>query len=272
MTMGTPILAFASINIERSKHIPRVVTFLRAHAPEVVCLQELVPEDIAPLCQQLGYAHHFYIPMCRFPESSGPRTVGVGILSRHAFVSTEAVCYGGGGSGVDVLDRTSEEARFRTNRYSVALVGIRLGAETFNIATTHFPWTDNARTGDFQRTACDALLRLLQDRSLVLAGDFNAPRGKEIFTRLAAQWADHIPPTQTTSIDPVLHRAGPLQLMVDGVFSTDDYGVSGVTLHQGVSDHCAITAMVGKRVRRGRVGAMGSGPYAPSPTEGGSRS
>ena len=37
--------------------------------------------------------------------------------------------------------------------------------------------------------------------------------------------------------------------MVDGVFSTPDYDVTGVTLHQGVSDHCAITAQIGKRTR-----------------------
>ena len=37
--------------------------------------------------------------------------------------------------------------------------------------------------------------------------------------------------------------------MVDGVFSTPDYHVTGVTLHQGVSDHCAITAQIGKRTR-----------------------
>ena len=68
----------------------------------------------------------------------------------------------------------------------------------------------------------------------------------EIFGRLAAQWTDHIPPTYATSLDPALHRAGPLQLMVDGIFATADYGVSEVVLHQGVSDHCAITARVAK--------------------------
>ena len=247
MTSGAPVLELASINIERSKHLPRVATFLRARAPEVVCLQELVADDLAALADELGYEHRFYVPMCRFPEPGGSRIVGIAILSRHPFASTEVVCYAGGGSGTDVLDRSSEEARFRTNRYSVALADIVLGGETFTIATTHFPWTDNARTADFQREACGSLLSLLKGRPLVLVGDFNAPRGKEIFSRLAAQWVDHIPPTLTTTLDPVLHRAGPLQLVVDGVFASDNYNVSGVTLHQGVSDHCAITARVGKR-------------------------
>ena len=178
MTMAAPVLALASINIERSKHLSKVVTFLRAQAPDVVCLQELVADDIAPLCRQLGYTHHLYVPMCSYPESRGPCSKGIGILSRHAFRSTEAICYGGRGSGSDVLDRTSEESRFDTNRYSVALASIGLGDATFTIGTTHFPWTDNARTAEFQRTSCDTLLRVLKDRSLVLCGDFNAPRGQ----------------------------------------------------------------------------------------------
>ncbi|HSR82351.1 MAG TPA: endonuclease/exonuclease/phosphatase family protein [Hyphomicrobiaceae bacterium] len=240
-------LALACINIERSKHLCGVATFLRGHAPDVTCLQEVVADDVDLLGEQVGYPHRFFIPMCRFPEPSGARPTGIAILARQAFAAREDIRYAGGGSGQDVLDRSSEEARFRTNRYSVAAVAIAFDGLSFTIATTHFPWSDHARTLDFQRSACDRLLDLLNPRSLVLCGDFNAPRGKEIFSRLAARWADHIPRTYTTSLDPVLHRAGSLQLMVDGVFSTPDYDVSGVTLHQGVSDHCAITAQIGKR-------------------------
>jgi endonuclease/exonuclease/phosphatase family metal-dependent hydrolase len=247
MSLGRRGLALACINIERSKHLSRVVPFLRRHAADVTCLQEVVADDVDLLGEQVGYPHRFFVPMCRFPEPPGARAIGIAILSQSAFASSEVVCYAGGGTGRDVLDRSSEEARFRTNRYSVGLVAIDCSGLSFTIATTHFPWSDHARTLDFQRTACDRLLELLGDRSLVLCGDFNAPRGEEIFSRLAARWTDHVPAAHTTSLDPVLHRAGSLQLMVDGVFSTADYEVSGVTLHQGVSDHCAITAQIGKR-------------------------
>jgi endonuclease/exonuclease/phosphatase family metal-dependent hydrolase len=247
MSLGGRSLALACINIERSKHLSRVTTFLCEHAPDVACLQEVVADDVEPLSDQVGYPHRFFIPMCRFPEPSDARPIGIAILSRHAFASSEEIGYAGGGSGRDVLDRSSEETRFRTNRYSVGLVVVPFHGVSFTIATTHFPWSDHARTLDFQRTACDRLLEVLNGRSLVLCGDFNAPRGKEIFSRLAARWIDHVPLTYTTSLDPILHRAGFLQLMVDGVFSTPDYDVSSATLHQGVSDHCAITAQVGKR-------------------------
>jgi endonuclease/exonuclease/phosphatase family metal-dependent hydrolase len=247
MTTGGCVLALACINIERSKHLSRVLPFLRGHAPDVACLQEVVADDLDPLADRLGYPHRLFIPMCRFPGLNGPSPMGIAVLSRHAFASSEDIHYAGGGSGRDVLDRASEESRFRTNRYSVGLVSIALGGGSLTIATTHFPWSNDARTLDFQRSACDRLLQCLSDRSLVLCGDFNAPRGQEIFSRLAAQWIDHMPPGLTTSLDPVLHRAGHLELLVDGVFSTPDYEVSSVALHQGVSDHCAITARLGKR-------------------------
>jgi len=249
MSLGGRDLALACINIERSKHLSRVATFLCEHAPDVTCLQEVVVDDVDLLGEQAGYPHRFFIPMCRFPEPSGARPIGIAILSHHAFASSEEIRYAGGGSGRDVLDRSSEETRFRTNRYAVGVVAIPFHGVSFTIATTHFPWSDHARTLDFQRSACDRLLELLNGRSLVLCGDFNAPRGNEIFSRLAARWTDHVPPTYTRSLDPILHRAGSLQLMVDGVFSTPDYDVTGVTLHQGVSDHCAITAQIGKRTR-----------------------
>jgi len=250
MSLGRRGLALACINIERSKHLSRVMTFLRAHAPDVTCLQEVVADDVDLLGEQIGSPYRLFIPMCRFPEPSGGRLTGIAILSRQAFASSEVIYYAGGGSGRHVLDRSSEETRFRTNRYSVGLVVVASHGLSFTIATTHFPWSDHARTLDFQRSACDRLLDLLNCRSLVLCGDFNAPRGKEIFSRLATRWTDHIPPAHTTSLDPVLHRAGSIQLMVDGLFSTSDYDVTGVTLHQGVSDHCAITAQIGKRTRR----------------------
>ncbi len=180
MTSQGPALSLASINIERSRHLPRVAAFLRAHSPDVACLQELVEEDLPGLCEDLKFAHHIYAPMCRMPESGASRLTGIAILSRHAFESTQDIVYAGGGSGAEVVDRISEDRRSQTIRYLVALAAVRLGGVLYTIATTHFPWTDNARTTPFQRTACGALLRSLGSRSLVLAGDFNAPRGGEI--------------------------------------------------------------------------------------------
>src|SRR5215510_13954916 len=139
MSLGRRGLALACINIERSKHLSRVMTFLRAHAPDVTCLQEVVADDVDLLGEQIGSPYRMFIPMCRFPEPSGARPIGIAILSRQAFASSEEIYYAGGGSGRDVLDRSSEEARFRTNRYSVGLVVVASHGLSFTIATTHSP-------------------------------------------------------------------------------------------------------------------------------------
>ena len=81
--------------------------------------------------------------MCRFPEPDGPlrRPASASFRATHSRrPRTSATA--AAAAGLDVLDRSSEEARFATNRYSVALAGIGLGDETFTIGTTHFPWTE----------------------------------------------------------------------------------------------------------------------------------
>src|SRR5215831_4644412 len=89
MSLGGRGLALACINIERSKHLSRVVRFLRGHDPDVACLQEVVAEDVETMSEQLGYPHRFFVPMCRFPEPDGARQTGIAILSREAFASRE---------------------------------------------------------------------------------------------------------------------------------------------------------------------------------------
>ncbi len=75
---------------------------------------------------------------------------------------------------------------------------------------------------------------------------------------IAAKYKDNIPAEYVWSLDMGLHRAanGGLQegaaaqglpgLMVDGLFSTPEYTISDVRMHDGISDHCAIVAQVTK--------------------------
>ena len=255
---AAPALTFASINVEWSNHLPRVMAFIGAHSPDVVCLQELMAEDLTKLCRRLGYAHHVFAPMALLPGKSRARAYGVGILSRFPFAGTEIVHYAGNGSGSDLFDGASIDSKVRTSRYVVAMGTIVRGRDSFTIATTHMPWTPNGSVSEHQRRACERLFALLGQRPLILCGDCNAPRGGEIFSRLAGHWRDNIPAQYTSSLDPDLHRAGPLELMVDGIFSTADYRVDDVAMHRGVSDHCAITASarLGSRHRLAPIAAL----------------
>jgi len=248
----TPPLTVANINIERSKHLPQVMSFLARIAADVVCLQELIVDDLFKLSRSLGYAHHAYVPMALHPGDGLIRPFGIGILSRIPILRSESIPYAGLGSGRDLVDLSSADSKVRTSRYFVVLATVALADARFTIGNTHFPWTPDGSASDDQREACDRLIGLLGERPVVLCGDFNAPRGGEIFSRLAAHWRDNILVRYTSSIDPNLHRAGPLPLMVDAVFSTDHYRVRNVAMHEGVSDHCAITADIFVRPADGR--------------------
>ena len=81
----------------------------------------------------------------------------------------------------------------------------------------------------------------------VLCGDFNAPRGGEMFAELSSRYTDNVPASYLSSLDPKLHRAGNLERMVDGIFTTPTYLVSDVEMYSGISDHCAFTATLQKR-------------------------
>lgn len=95
------------------------------------------------------------------------------------------------------------------------------------------------------------LLELVKNEELVLAGDFNIPRGNKVYKQVTKLFKDNIPAEVESTIDPDLHyrntkQAGTLKLVVDYVFSTPKYLVSDVKVTPGVSDHCAIVCVVNK--------------------------
>lgn len=233
-----------SLNVERSKHMTRVEPFLRLHQPDIVCLQELSRDDTPRLQEAGGLQHCHYVPMAVHPLDQQP--FGVAILSRHPFASTDVVTYGGTGNGDLVLDRTTPESRLESCRYVVARATILFDGNSFTVATTHFPWTPDGQERGFQGEAVAQLMKGLGSGEIILTGDFNAPRGGPIFAEFARHWRDSIPAEITTSLDPTLHRAGPLDLMVDGLFTSPHYRADEVRLLGGLSDHKAVVARMAK--------------------------
>lgn len=233
-----------SLNIERSKHLERFIPFLRRRSPDFVCLQELVARDIPAIQRATGLDHCHFVPMAIHPVDG--EVFGIGILSRTAFVETGALVYAGTGDGNLQFDRTSPETRIETCRYSVALARLMADCGEMTVATTHFPWTPDGAPRPFQDDAACRLIAGLGNDPVVLTGDFNAPRGGPVFGKFARVWRDCIPADVTTSLDPDLHRAGPLELMVDGLFVSHHHSADDVRLHAGVSDHQAIAARISR--------------------------
>jgi endonuclease/exonuclease/phosphatase family metal-dependent hydrolase len=238
-----PKLSAACLNIEMSKHLERVCEFLSWHRPEVVCIQELYERDIQRLSAALDGANYVFVPMTR--RTNENIAMGIALFSRLPMTNMSTLYYRGSLDRSPSFDPTTNLTKSQTQNHFVILCDVKKDEAIFRIGTTHFTWTPDGRADDIQRNDLKILLDLLKPlEEFVLCGDFNFPRGGELFAIMADRFKDNIPTRYVTSIDPILHRAGPLQLMIDGVFSTPAYMVSDVELHSGISDHCAITCRI----------------------------
>ena len=238
-------LKLISLNIERSKHLDRALQFLRQQRPEILCLQELMEYDIPRFEEVCGPC--FFAPATRHRGDGRPGVMGTGMCSRLPIEHRENIYYLGRPDDLRDFDLTNTATKHASESRAVSLYDVEKEGVVFRVGTTHFTWTPDGSADDFQRADMQALLSVLAGLGeFVLTGDFNAPRGGEIFAELASRYTDNVPAHYTTSIDPHLHRAGALQLMVDGIFSTPAYAVADVELLSGVSDHCAILATIAK--------------------------
>lgn len=244
------MLKLLHINIERDKHHARYAPLVGSFRPDVAMMQEVLEDDIPTVQGILGMKHIAYAPLCLHPADGNPRVTG-NLLASHAPLNNlREIVYAGNGSGRDYVDPLKQATDPATPiRYPLLTAEINHQGQTYRVATTHFPWTPNGEANDIQRNAITNLLKELSAfPSLILTGDFNAPRGKEIFAKLAEAYRDNIPPHYICSLDKSLHRAGNAlpDYMVDGLFTTPDYVAEDVKLHSGVSDHMAVTATIRK--------------------------
>ncbi len=252
MKSSNPSIKIISLNIERAKHLGLVLPYLSAEMPDVVCIQEIREPDIPLIAEAIGAINHIFAPMHTHPSEGNPAKVGVCIFTQLPVRESSVEYYRGNAEFLPhAFDGPHKEKHDDIMARSSSSILVRADAEKdgriFRIATTHFMWSSSGRTNDYQREDIKKLLRILKGcGEFVLTGDFNSPRGGEIFGMLAEKYKDNVPAHYTTSIDGNFHRAGQLNLMVDGLFSTPGYMVSDVKMVCGLSDHCALAATVSK--------------------------
>ncbi len=240
-------LKLVSINVQRANHLHLVLPFIRYHLPDVVCVQELYEADTPLFSAVLNEAGYRFAPMSRFIRDEPPQIFGVGIFSRLPVNDSGVVYYRGDPLAIPDLDQ-EDPTTWNNKVFPLLWCDVRKGDMIYRVATTHFTWSPDGQATDDQRRDMKSLFAALEPLGeFVLAGDFNAPRGREIFGTLAEKYKDNIPEKYTTSLDSEHHRVQGLTLMVDGLFSTPSYVASDVELISGVSDHCAIRATISKK-------------------------
>lgn len=240
-------LRIASINIERSKHLKRVESFLKWYQPDVLCLQELCARDI-PIIEAIMGNKLTYAPMTLCPSETELEPNGIGLVAWGQLEDITTTYYHGTGHPTPTMSSHKEaDGQMVSDPASIDNAIISATYQGFRIATTHLIVTPDGQSTPCQLAIADKLIQVAKLEAervggLLLCGDFNAPRGNPTFQLLADTYTDGIPASYTTSLDPDLHKIGKLKdRMVDGLFHTPSYKLEDATLHTGVSDHCALT-------------------------------
>ena len=238
-----------SLNIEGDNHYDKIFPFFQKENPDIACLMEVYEIDLPMISEKLGMEYRF-VSLQRITTSNPFRQAtkgsqGIAIFSKLPFVNEGKETYESVPADTNLTGAEPEACSRK-----LLWVDIQHENTTYKFVTTHFTWSPNGSVTDLQRADVDNLLmKLVPLKEFVLCGDFNAPRGKEIFARLAHEYADNIPPEVVTTLDRSIHRAGDKlpDLVVDGLFSTPEYVVSNVRVVPGVSDHCALVGEITKR-------------------------
>ncbi len=249
-------ISLVSVNTEGHRHLAqRVIPFLRERQPEVVLLQDCYERGYKMVGDALGmeavfapherkelYFDHGDIEIC-----------GIATLSRYGFCDQDIFYYVRDGlSGLpmhqEFMHRPGEEvARLRR---AALYTEVPKGSDRFRFGNVYFTWTPDGQASIYQRKDLQVLRNYFSMfPDLILCGDFNAPRGREIFDKLASVYKDNIPAEALSTLDPELHSAAKakgLQLVVDALFTTPGYRALDVEVATGVSDHCAIVANVAR--------------------------
>ncbi|TSC58305.1 MAG: endonuclease/exonuclease/phosphatase [Parcubacteria group bacterium Greene0416_79] len=238
-------ITFISLNIERDWHYDRVIPFLKDIHPDVVCLQEVLDRDVSRFNRELAM-QGIYMATSIADKGRGTEALakegvrsGNALFSRLPIEESGRTYYCGCSDFAEVVPESSHCHR------NLIWAKIIFGNTAYLFATTHFTWTRHGETSNEQRRDLKTLFGNL-DRlgAFVLSGDFNAPRGREIWETLATRYKDNIPPQYKTTLDQELHDTPGLQYVVDGLFTTPEYECRDTKLVCGVSDHCAVVSCV----------------------------
>ena len=236
-----------SLNIEFNKHYSRIFPFFFKENPDVVLLQEVLKEDLSLFKKNLGMEYKF-TPLAKLKLPEGNKDLGIATFSKYKIIKNQILYYRGEEKGLPIMhtpliDRSEPEKMWR----AILVVVVEKNGEQYCLINTHFTWADGGVPTQVQEDDLEKMLKLLKNyKEFVLCGDFNAPRGRAVFDKLASIHKDNIPKNITTTIDKNLHREGDLGIVVDGLFTTKGYLTENVRIIDGVSDHMAIVAEIRK--------------------------
>lgn len=240
------MLKLLSLNIEGDNHLDSLVQLVRDENPDLISLNEVFEIEV-PFLKHTFNMEGIFVPSQVILEPNEFRlkpkgNIGSLILSSTSILSSTIDYYDSNPNELPELTNANPNA---ANRF-VFWVEVENDGKSFLIASTHFTITKGAAANELQRENMGKILKILEGKKFVFCGDFNAPRGGEIFEMLSSKYKDNIPENVKTTLDKAQHRVGESlpEIVVDGLFTTSAYIAHEVRVVCGVSDHCAVLALI----------------------------
>jgi endonuclease/exonuclease/phosphatase family metal-dependent hydrolase len=233
-----------SLNVEGHKHLQRWLPFAQSNNFDVVLLQEVFEQDINLIAGALQMQSYF-CPLMNIAAENKYKIPPLGRWGIALFTNLEHTPpqseYYFGTEAVLNFGKPNDSSR------AILSSELQKEGQVFRVGTTHFTWTPDGENSAEQDRDFSALEKIVgQHIDWILAGDFNAPRGKETFTKFKKFFKDNLPRETTSTLDPELHYAGKLNLAVDTVFTTPHYMVEEIAVKTGLSDHCGLAAKIAR--------------------------
>ncbi len=230
------MLNILQLNVELNLHTDQIIEHVQKHNYDVLLFQEVLQVDLDTIAEACDM-HYAFAPLNTIQHQGALHTLGVATFRNILLLNIEQLYYRGDSKNLPLITRQTPEMMAR----ALLLVEVATNGQIYRLINTHFTWSANATVNNMQRHDFDKMLTILQNyEHFLLVGDFNTPRGQELYDHLSKLYTDNIPLDLKSTLDKKLFRVPGLELVIDGVFTTAKYKVSGMQILQGLSDHVGI--------------------------------
>lgn len=224
-----------SWNIWGGKYLDEVISQLKEIDADIIGLQE-VKEIISgdnraniaqQIAQELGY-QYFYCKAYTDDRHEGGFDFGNAILTKFPIVKSECLVL----SGTEYYQKDA-----LTEPRAACVCSVKIGDQRLKIVNIHLGYSRDASLSPLRKIQLDLVLKLVEDKRIVLAGDFNSIPESEVVKKLNEVMINTDPILdQKTKTD--VDTPGQPQFRIDYIFVSPDLKFSNFQiLETEASDH-----------------------------------
>jgi endonuclease/exonuclease/phosphatase family metal-dependent hydrolase len=246
------MIKLITLNVEQHLHLDKIVPFLEQEQAEVLCLQEIYENDLEKIAADFHYYSAFQVMTKRNNPNGLVEQSGVALLSKYPLLNVNSEYYHKPSSETALYDGATFETKRKTIAHGILWADIEKENKIYTVGVTHFTWTPNGESNEFQEIDMKALNDIIDSiPDLILCGDFNVPRiTNSVYPLLTKRLKDNTPLTFKTTMDTNLHKvknnpeakARLDTYIVDYILTTPKYKVHNMRQKFGISDHTALIA------------------------------